>query len=435
MVVISRRLYRQSDVGSPTGDFHPISSCPCRAYQEDFSPQFCEPTLPPKNRWCRQIVNNKEACTSTPTEQAPTESPLGYELHALRPLVIVHPQPMDTNQGEDPSSVFRAEHPIGRPESLSVEQGIDEAVKDQPLDRALVSNISSLPEKEKTDAFLTLDCFKQGWRGIDEAVKDQPLDRDLLSKISAMSHAKGFPEKAKVEALLKQRSENTRDDKIIVIKEEATGLTSLPHRINDQAPLWMADQSIKREVCDSRQIQKTFFSQIGIPNDRAIRKSINESIAKYQSLDDEQKEQYLNERMSVQKHEGSFFSELKDHKEVVASRDILQWELLGHYAGKQYHDNTYQQGACVMGPAFVNIERFNSFAPTPGIFISTYRQQGNITSLINAYSTHTIKGKNSPEQNVSFLRHRNQQGQWMVFIIAIKPIPANESLWIDYGEQ
>uniref|UniRef100_UPI003BB69CCB class I SAM-dependent methyltransferase n=1 Tax=Endozoicomonas sp. ALE010 TaxID=3403081 RepID=UPI003BB69CCB len=28
------RLYRQSDVGSPTGDFHPISSCPCRAYQK-----------------------------------------------------------------------------------------------------------------------------------------------------------------------------------------------------------------------------------------------------------------------------------------------------------------------------------------------------------------------------------------------------------------
>ncbi|USE34296.1 AraC family transcriptional regulator [Endozoicomonas sp. SCSIO W0465] len=35
MVVISRRLYRQSDVGSPTGDFHPISSCPCRAYQAE----------------------------------------------------------------------------------------------------------------------------------------------------------------------------------------------------------------------------------------------------------------------------------------------------------------------------------------------------------------------------------------------------------------
>ena len=34
VVVISRRLYRQSNVGSPTGDFHPISSCPCRAYQK-----------------------------------------------------------------------------------------------------------------------------------------------------------------------------------------------------------------------------------------------------------------------------------------------------------------------------------------------------------------------------------------------------------------
>ncbi|USE34815.1 hypothetical protein [Endozoicomonas sp. SCSIO W0465] len=55
--------------------------------------------------------------------------------------------------------------------------------------------------------------------------------------------------------------------------------------------------------------------------------------------------------------------------------------------------------------------------------------------MINAFSTYSDKEKNSPEQNVSFLRHRNQQGQWMVFIIAIKPIPANESLWIDYGEQ
>ncbi|USE34837.1 hypothetical protein [Endozoicomonas sp. SCSIO W0465] len=55
----------------------------------------------------------------------------------------------------------------------------------------------------------------------------------------------------------------------------------------------------------------------------------------------------LQERMSVQKHDGSIFSELKGQEEVVARRDISQWELLGHYAGKQYHDNTYQQGARV----------------------------------------------------------------------------------------
>ncbi|USE34806.1 SET domain-containing protein-lysine N-methyltransferase [Endozoicomonas sp. SCSIO W0465] len=195
----------------------------------------------------------------------------------------------------------------------------------------------------------------------------------------------------------------------------------------------MAEPSVKREVGDSRQRQATFFSQIDIPNDRSIRKSIHESIAKYQALDNEQREQYLQERMFVQKHDGSIFSELKGQEEVVASRDISQWELLGHYAGKQYHDNTYQQGARVMGAALANIDSY-SFAPAHGVFISGYRQ-GNITSLINAFSTYSDKEKNSPEQNVSFLRHRNQQGQWMVFIIAIKPIPANESLWIDYGEQ
>ncbi|USE34827.1 SET domain-containing protein-lysine N-methyltransferase [Endozoicomonas sp. SCSIO W0465] len=195
----------------------------------------------------------------------------------------------------------------------------------------------------------------------------------------------------------------------------------------------MAEPSVKREVGDSRQRHTTFFSQIDIPNDRSIRKNINESIAKYQALDDEQRAQYLQERMSVQKHDGSIFSELKGQEEVVARRDISQWELLGHYAGKQYHDNTYQQGARVMSAALANIDRY-SFAPVHGVFISGYRQ-GNITSLINAFSTYSDKEKNSPEQNVSFLRHRNQQGQWMVFIIAIKPIPANESLWIDYGEQ
>ena len=45
VVVISRRLYRQSDVGSPTGDFHPISSCPCRAYQKNPGDAYGAPDL------------------------------------------------------------------------------------------------------------------------------------------------------------------------------------------------------------------------------------------------------------------------------------------------------------------------------------------------------------------------------------------------------
>ncbi|USE34812.1 hypothetical protein [Endozoicomonas sp. SCSIO W0465] len=88
-------------------------------------------------------------------------------------------------------------------------QGIDEAVKDQPLNRALVINISSmssgrgLPEKANVEAFLKLGCLKEGWQGMDEAVKDQPLDRALVTHISSMCHGKGLPENAKVEAFLK----------------------------------------------------------------------------------------------------------------------------------------------------------------------------------------------------------------------------------------
>ncbi|WP_371924900.1 SET domain-containing protein-lysine N-methyltransferase [Endozoicomonas sp. SCSIO W0465] len=360
----------------------------------------------------------------------------------------VRDQPLDWSLVTSISSMCNGK---GLPEKAKVEaflklgclkdgwQGIDEAVKDQPIDRRLVTHISSmcngkgLPAKAKVEAFLKLGCLKEGWQGIDEAVKGKPLNRVLISSISSMCHGKGLPEKAKVKAILKRMSENTQDDEIIVIKEEATDVISLPHRINDLAPLWVAEPSVKREVGDSRQRQTTFFSQSDIPNDRTIRKSIHESIARYQDLDDKQRAQYLQERMSVQKHDGSIFSELKGQEEVVASRDILQWELLGHYAGKQYHDNTYQQRARVMGAALANIDSY-SFAPAHGVFISAYRQ-GNITSLINAFSTYSDKEKNSPEQNVSFLRHRNQQGQWMVFIIAIKSIPANEILWIDYGEQ
>ncbi|USE34828.1 hypothetical protein [Endozoicomonas sp. SCSIO W0465] len=66
-----------------------------------------------------------------------------------------------------------------------------------------------LPEKAKVEAFLKLDCLKEGWQGIDEAVKGKPLNRALITSISSMCNGKGFPEKATVKAILKQRSENT----------------------------------------------------------------------------------------------------------------------------------------------------------------------------------------------------------------------------------
>lgn len=87
--------------------------------------------------------------------------------------------------------------------------GDDDAVKDKPLDRALVTNISSmcsgkgLPEKAKVEAFLKLAGLKEGWQGNNDAVKDKPLNR-AWPDISSMRHGKGLPEKAKVDDCLKK---------------------------------------------------------------------------------------------------------------------------------------------------------------------------------------------------------------------------------------
>ena len=40
-----------------------------------------------------------------------------------------------------------------------------------------------------------------------------------------------------------------------------------------------------------------------------------------------------------------------------------------------------------------------------------------------------------PEENVSFLRYRDNQGKWIVFVIALKDIKANDQLWTDYGKE
>ena len=72
-----------------------------------------------------------------------------------------------------------------------------------------LKNISSmcstrgLPEKTKVEAFLKLPCLKEGWQeGKDDAVKDKPLDRALVTNISSMCNGKGLPEKTKVEAFV-----------------------------------------------------------------------------------------------------------------------------------------------------------------------------------------------------------------------------------------
>ena len=223
---------------------------------------------------------------------------------------------------------------------------------------------------------------------------------------------------------------------VVYIKTEPPGqhLFSPRHRIDNRAPLWSAEAAIKKEVTSNKKRTKTDFIKAEIPNHQGLRRQINEAISAYKLLNNDQREQYLTERMSVQIHDGSVIAELKGQREVVACRSIRQWEILGHYAGKIYSEESYREGANTMNTTLGNIDRY-SVEVTEGNLISGFRC-GNITSLINAntnYDRRSEKDKR-PEQNVTFLRHQNEQGVWLAFIIAIRPIAAGQRLWLDYGK-
>ncbi|WP_419832277.1 hypothetical protein [Endozoicomonas atrinae] len=234
-------------------------------------------------------------------------------------------------------------------------------------------------------------------------------------------------------------AEANKIDDVQIIKQEPVYnyWFNVKHRTDNRAPLWAAESSIKQEFTELEPNKKTrtYFSQIGIPKNDGVRSRINQAISYYKCLNHEDRERYLNERLSVQKHDGSIFSELKDQDEVIANRDLAQWEILGHYAGKHYTDDSYSNGANSMGTILTNIDRY-SFNTTQGQFISGFRS-GNVTTLINACKTYSESenGRNLPEQNVSYMRHTDEQGKWIVFIIALKDIKAGVRLWTDYGKQ
>ena len=225
---------------------------------------------------------------------------------------------------------------------------------------------------------------------------------------------------------------------VVYIKTEPSEqhLFSPQHRIDNRAPLWSAEAAIKKEVTSNNRRTKTDFIKAEIPNHQGLRRQINEAISAYKLLNNDQREQYLTARMSVQIHDGSIIAELKGQREVVACRSIRQWEILGHYAGKIYSEESYRQGAKTMNTTLGNIDRY-SVEVTEGNLISGFRC-GNITSLINAntdYDRRAGKDKRPvPEQNVTFLRHQNEQGVWLAFIIANRPIEVGQRLWLDYGK-
>ncbi|USE34903.1 hypothetical protein [Endozoicomonas sp. SCSIO W0465] len=97
-----------------------------RKTQEDSSEQYWESKQPRKKRRCWQFVNNKgEIGTQTSTERTTTLPLPVHEISTSRPSVIVYPQPINFDPGEDHTSFFTAKYPTEQRESLSVDREPD----------------------------------------------------------------------------------------------------------------------------------------------------------------------------------------------------------------------------------------------------------------------------------------------------------------------
>ena len=237
---------------------------------------------------------------------------------------------------------------------------------------------------------------------------------------------------------------NIPTESVVFIKSEPASahIFDAKHRIDNQTPLWFAEPSIKQEVSESEVADHglTFFSELPIEFRELppqvsyqVKSDIRQAIKHYKELDDQAREKYLNERMTKQKSNGLIIRALEGQDEVIAARDIKQYELLGHYAGMTRSQTSYDKGADAMNFSLINIDRY-SYNVSSKQLISGFRQ-GNITSLINSYTNYGAVENDSsvPEQNVAFLRHLDKKNKWVVFILAIKDIDKDAQLWIDYG--
>jgi len=137
----------------------------------------------------------------------------------------------------------------------------------------------------------------------------------------------------------------------------------------------------------------------------------------------------------VQKHDGSVIPALNGQNEAVAGKDIEAWEILGHYAGKRFHEETAEQGAQAIGAGLLVANAY-SYAIGSDQFISGLRE-GNATTCINCFTTYLEEEdkKTLPEQNVLFVEYTNDEGIIIPFVIAIKPITQGDRLWLDYGQE
>ena len=269
--------------------------------------------------------------------------------------------------------------------------------------------------------------FESVKNALDKLIKDKEVETDDVD-LSLSSHSSD-----------KEPHLDSSDEVVLVKSELKTDVLSRQHRFDNRAPIWHAEPSVKKEIDETprKKRSKMDFDSIGVPKNKKIRNEINAAIDQYKKLNVDDRESYLNARMRINKNDGSVFPGLKGQNEVIAAKNIQQWEILGHYAGERLSDNTYVQGARAVGASLRKIDSYSYglSSRSSNEFISGFRQ-GNITTCINSCTTYDGTDRCLPEKNVSFIDHYHKEDNVTIpFVIALKPIKAGDVIWIDYGKE
>ena len=187
----------------------------------------------------------------------------------------------------------------------------------------------------------------------------------------------------------------------------------------------------------------------------ADHRALKVQIRAYIKCDTDERAKWLEDRMTPRPSNGEYFAVLKGENEVIAARDLRQWELLGHYAGEAHTHNSIQK----LYKKYGSNNIVNYVMQAGEDYLISAFDKSNVCSLINAGRVYATELREKgrvlidpqrplPEvdsedeltmaeelvipENVTPM-FATRGNEIYVFIVSNRDIRQGEILWMDYG--
>ena len=208
------------------------------------------------------------------------------------------------------------------------------------------------------------------------------------------------------------------------------------HSTDNRAPLfkYAPEMAIPSTSKTNWLMRWNDISPIKKQGNKKSKKNLKKQIKSYiQSMADDEREAWLNTRMTARKSDGAIFPALKGQSEVIAGCDLKAFELLGHYAGEIHNGDTLPD--LIDSAGLVNVSSYQ-MSLSNNCTLSAFGC-GNVCSLINAPNTTSAPKRKGQanltvEANVAPIRVL-YKGQECALMVTLKPVKCREILWYDYG--